>query len=73
MTALELLQSNATLEVFDLEGIPPLNQDQETWPPDRVRLFKEMIRAADSTNVEITYARNCIWRGLAAGPTVRCG
>ena len=37
-----------TVDVFDLEGIPPFNADQERTPPDRVREFKEKIRTADA-------------------------
>jgi chromate reductase len=44
----ELLPEHTTLESFDLEGIPPFNQDQEGTPPDRVRELKGKIRAADS-------------------------
>ena len=46
--AKELLPSDTRLEVFDLEGIPPFNQDLENSPPDRVREFKEKIRHADA-------------------------
>jgi len=46
--ALELLPADAVLEVFDLEGIPPFNQDFETSPPSIVRVFKAKIRAADA-------------------------
>ena len=46
--ALELLPDNAALEIFDLEGIPPFNQDLEGDPPERVRAFKAGIRAADA-------------------------
>jgi len=37
-----------TVETFDLEGIPPFNQDLENQPPDRVREFKSKIKAADA-------------------------
>jgi len=37
-----------TVEVFDLEGIPPFNQDLENQLPDRVKDFKAKIRAADA-------------------------
>jgi chromate reductase len=47
-TALELLPKDARLEVFDLEGIPPFNQDLETMAPLIVREFKAKIRAADA-------------------------
>jgi len=46
--ALEMVPENATLEIFDLEGIPSFNQDLENQPPDKVREFKSKIRAADA-------------------------
>lgn len=46
--ALEQVPPDATLETFDLEGIPPFNQDLEGEPPAKVRAFKEKIRAADA-------------------------
>ena len=46
--AVELLPDGAALEIFDLEGITPFNQDLETDPPGRVREFKAKIRAADA-------------------------
>jgi chromate reductase len=44
----ELLPEGVTLETFDLEGIPPFNQDLEKTPPERVMEFKSRIRAADA-------------------------
>ena len=41
--ALELLPKDATLEIFDLEGIPPFNQDLENEPTERVKEFKAKI------------------------------
>jgi len=46
--ALEMVPENTTLEIFDLEGIPPFNQDLELQPPDRVKEFKTRIRVADA-------------------------
>jgi chromate reductase len=46
--ALELLPKDAALEVFDLEGIPPFNQDLEHQPPQIVRDFKAKIKTADA-------------------------
>jgi chromate reductase len=46
--ATETVPGDATLEVFDLEGIPPFNQDLEQQPPDKVKEFKVKIRAADA-------------------------
>ena len=46
--AAELLPEATALEIFDLEGITPYNQDMETDPPARVIEFKAKIRAADA-------------------------
>ena len=46
--ALELVPEDARLEIFDLEGIPPFNQDLEFQMPDKVREFKAKIKAADA-------------------------
>jgi len=46
--ALELLPKGVKLEIFNLEGIPPFNQDLETRMPLRVKEFKARIKAADA-------------------------
>ncbi len=46
--ASELLPEQATLAVFDLEGIPPFNQDLENQPPPAAKEFKAKIRKADA-------------------------
>jgi chromate reductase len=46
--AVELKPENVEIEIFDLEGIPPFNQDLESQPPKRVKEFKAKIRAADA-------------------------
>ena len=46
--AVEVAPENVVMEVFDLEGIPPFNQDLESTPTQRVKEFKEKIRAADA-------------------------
>jgi chromate reductase, NAD(P)H dehydrogenase (quinone) len=46
--ALELAPKDANLEIFDLDGIPPFNQDLENQPPEKVKEFKTKIRAADA-------------------------
>ena len=46
--AIELAPDNAQIEIFDIEGIPPFNQDLEQDPPQRVREFKRKIREADA-------------------------
>lgn len=46
--AQHLVPEGASLEIFDLDGIPPFNADDEAHPPERVTLFKQRIRAADA-------------------------
>jgi chromate reductase len=48
VAAQALLPGGATLEIFDLEGIPPFNQDHEKQPPARVTEMKAKVRAADA-------------------------
>jgi chromate reductase len=45
---MEMVPADAELEIFDLEGIPPFNQDLENQPPEKVKEFKAKIRAADA-------------------------
>jgi len=47
-TAAESMPRGAELEIFDLEGIPPFNQDLETQMPEKVKEFKAKIEAADA-------------------------
>jgi chromate reductase len=44
----ELLPEEAKLEIFDLEGIPPFNQELESRMPEKVKEFKAKIRDADA-------------------------
>jgi len=44
----EVAPETAAIEVFDLESIPPFNQDFEKTPPQKVIEFKEKIRSADA-------------------------
>ncbi|OLC13517.1 MAG: NADPH-dependent FMN reductase [Candidatus Rokubacteria bacterium 13_1_40CM_69_27] len=46
--AQELLPDGATLEIFELDGIPPFNQDEDRQPPPRVVELKARIREADA-------------------------
>jgi chromate reductase len=46
--AVELLPKATQLEIFDLEGIPPFNQDLENQPSARVKEFKAKIKSADA-------------------------
>jgi chromate reductase len=46
--AVEVAPDTVSIEVFDLEGIPPFNQEFENTPPPKVAEFKEKIRQADA-------------------------
>lgn len=43
-----LAPHNVEIEAFDLDGIPPFNQDLEEDPPQKVKDFKRKIREADA-------------------------
>jgi chromate reductase len=46
--ATELVPEGATIEIFELDGIPGFNQDEEQNPPEKVAEFKRKIREADA-------------------------
>ncbi|MBI4181016.1 MAG: NAD(P)H-dependent oxidoreductase, partial [Chloroflexi bacterium] len=46
--AAELVPQDARLEIFELEGIPPFNQDLEQSMPNKVTGFKAKIKSADA-------------------------
>ena len=46
--ALFLLPDNVEMEIFDMEGIPPLNQDLVDDPPERIKDLKFKVRSADA-------------------------
>ena len=46
--AQQLCPEGAKIEVFELDGIPPFNQDEEKHPPQKVIEFKQKIRSADA-------------------------
>ena len=46
--ARELVPDGATLETFELDGIPGFNQDDERTPPEQVVALKRAARAADA-------------------------
>ncbi len=46
--AVELSPEKVSIEIFDLEGIPPFNNDNINNPPEKVMEFKEKIRNADA-------------------------
>jgi chromate reductase len=45
--ARELAPEEMEIEIFDLEGIVPFNQDFENEPNEKLEIFKEKIRLAD--------------------------
>src|SRR6184192_2933923 len=46
--ATKLAPKGATVETFELDGIPPFNQDEEQNPPAKVTELKRRIREADA-------------------------
>ena len=46
--AVSFIPDNSSLEIFELDGIPPFNQDAEKDMPEKVRDFKSKIRGADA-------------------------
>jgi chromate reductase len=47
-TAVSLMPPDAGLEIFELDGIPGFNQDNEADPPPKVAELKAKVRAADA-------------------------
>ena len=46
--AQKLAPADATIEIFELDGFPGFNQDEEKNPPPRVTELKSKVRAADA-------------------------
>jgi len=46
--AQQLVPDDATVEIFELDGIPPFNEDEEHQPPPAVADFKARLREADA-------------------------
>jgi chromate reductase len=46
--AQELTPEGMTIDVFELDGIPGFNEDEEKNPPAKIVEFKKRIRAADA-------------------------
>ncbi len=46
--ALQLIPPDATLEIFELDGIPVFNEDEERQPPPKVVELKKRIRETDA-------------------------
>jgi chromate reductase len=47
-TAAQMAPQGAEIEIFDLEGIPPFNQDLENVPPTIVAELRRKVREADA-------------------------
>jgi chromate reductase len=43
-----LLPAGASLDTFEIDGIPGFNQDEESRPPEKVMELKRRVRAADA-------------------------
>jgi chromate reductase len=46
--AQRLVPNDAELEIFELDGIPGFNQDEEMQPPAKIIELKKRVRAADA-------------------------
>jgi chromate reductase len=46
--ARQLVPEGVTLDIFELDGIPGFNEDDERNPPAKIVEFKQRIRAADA-------------------------
>ncbi len=46
--AQQVAPKDVKIEIFELDGIPPFNQDDDQRPPEKVVQFKARIRAADA-------------------------
>jgi chromate reductase len=46
--AADLVPEGATMEIFELVGIPGFNQDDEQNPPEKVAELKRQVREADA-------------------------
>jgi chromate reductase, NAD(P)H dehydrogenase (quinone) len=51
--AATLIPHGSTLENFDLDGVPPFNEDHEKEFPPRAREFKSKVAAADAILIVI--------------------
>jgi chromate reductase len=46
--AMDLLPEDTEMEIFEIDGIPPFNQDTEKDLPEKVKEFKSRIRVSDA-------------------------
>jgi chromate reductase len=61
--AQQLAPEGVTLDIFDLDGIPAFNQDEEKNTPAKVVELKQRIRAADALLI-VTPEYNCSIPGV---------
>ncbi|HWH90934.1 MAG TPA: NAD(P)H-dependent oxidoreductase [Candidatus Binatia bacterium] len=61
--ATKLVPEAATLDVFELDGIPGVNQDDEQNPPEKVVELKRRVREADGI-LFVTPEYNCSVPGV---------
>ena len=52
-TAVDVAPETIDIEIFDLEGIAPFNQDLENDPNERLKEFKTRIRNADGLLIAV--------------------
>ena len=46
--AAELVPEGATIDIFEIDGLPPFSEDDEQNPPDKVTELKRRIRESDA-------------------------
>ncbi|HYY58211.1 MAG TPA: NAD(P)H-dependent oxidoreductase [Pyrinomonadaceae bacterium] len=46
--ATQIAPEDATIEIFEIDGIPPFSEDDEQNPPEKVTELKRRIREADA-------------------------
>ncbi len=61
--AKQLVPEGVTLDIFELDGIPAFNQDEEKNTPAKVVELKQRIRAADALLI-VTPEYNCSVPGV---------
>jgi len=72
--ATNLVPEDATLDVFELDGIPGFNQDEEQNPPAKVVELKKRIREADAILIvtpEYNYSVPGVLKTRLIGPRDR--
>ena len=71
--ATQLVPEDATIDIFELDGIPAFNQDEEQNPPAKVVELKARIREADAVLIvtpEYNYSVPGVFRRLVGRSTI---